>query len=137
MKISEAAAASGCHLETIRYYEKVGLMAQPPRTDSGYRTYSEADVDRLRFISRGRELGFSLEEIRSLLRLSDEPNMSCMEVDRMARSHLVDIQGRISELQRMAEELDRVIGGCAKEQRGNCAILGTLRFSPIASANRP
>ncbi len=129
MKNIEAPKASACHQETIRYYEKVGLMPPPQRSDGGYRTFSETDVDRLRFISRGRELGFSLEEIRSLLRLSDEPNMSCMEVDQMARSHLIDIQGRISELQRMAEELDRVIGGCAKEQRGNCAILGTLRRS--------
>lgn len=132
MKISEAAAASGCHLETIRYYEKVGLVPRPRRTGSGYRAYTEADVDRLRFISRGRELGFSLEEIRSLLRLGDEPNLSCLDVDRMARAHLVDIRGRISQLQHMAEELDRVISGCAQDRRENCAILGTLN-RPLAS----
>ena len=71
MKISEAAAARGCHLETIRYYERSGLMPAPARTASGYREYSPTEVDRLRFISRGRELGFSLEEIRSLLSLDD------------------------------------------------------------------
>lgn len=127
MKISEAAAASGCHQETIRYYERVGLMPPPERTGSGYRVYSEDEVDRLRFISRGRELGFGLEEIRSLLRLGDEPDLSCEEVDRLARSHLVDIRQRISELQRMAAELDRVIVGCARDRRGNCAILETLK----------
>ena len=84
MKISEAAAASGCHLETIRYYERSGLVSPPKRTHSGYRSYTPADVDRLRFISRGRELGFSLEEIRSLLRLDDDPTMSCRDVDAMA-----------------------------------------------------
>ena len=113
MKISEAAAASGCHLETIRYYERSGLVSPPKRTHSGYRSYTPADVDRLRFISRGRELGFSLEEIRSLLRLDDDPTMSCRDVDAMARTHLADIQGRIAELQRMASELERVIADCA------------------------
>jgi len=127
VKIGEAAAASGCHLETIRYYERIGLMPRPLRTGSGYRSYTEHEVERLRFITRGRDLGFSLEEIRSLLRLADEPDLSCVEVDRLARSHLVDIRQRISELKRMAAELDRVIVGCAGDRRGNCAILGTLK----------
>ena len=70
MKISQAAEASGCHLETIRYYERIGLLPQPGRTGSGYRVYEPADIERLRFITRGRDLGFSLEEIRSLLQLS-------------------------------------------------------------------
>jgi len=127
MKISEASAVSGCHQETIRYYERVGLVPPPRRTGNGYRAYTEDDVNRLRFISRGRELGFSLDEIRSLLRLSDEPNLSCEEVDQLARTHLVSIRERIDELQRMAEEVDRVLVGCAGDRRGNCAILGTLR----------
>ena len=81
MKISDAAAASGCHLETIRYYERIGLMPRPERTDSGYRVYREKEVDRLRFISRGRELVFSLEEIRSLLLLEHDVSLSCDQVD--------------------------------------------------------
>ena len=72
MKISQAAEASGCHLETIRYYEKIGLLPHPTRTDSGYRVYTSADIERLRFIARGRDLGFSLEEIRSLLQLASD-----------------------------------------------------------------
>jgi MerR family mercuric resistance operon transcriptional regulator len=71
MKIGEAAAASGCHLETIRYYERVGLLRKAARRPNGYREYRQEEVERLRFIARGRELGFSLEEIRILLRLSD------------------------------------------------------------------
>lgn len=129
MKISDAAAASGCHLETIRYYERVGLMPRPARTASGYRAYSPTDVDRLHFISRGRNLGFSLEEIRSLLRLDDDPSMSCSDVDAIARSHLSDIQRRVTELQRMAAELERVIAQCAGGERGTCTILGALKQS--------
>ena len=137
MRISDAAAASGCHLETIRYYERSGLVSPPKRTHSGYRSYTPADVDRLRFISRGRELGFSLEEIRSLLRLDDDPTMSCRDVDAMARTHLADIQGRIAELQRMASELERVIADCAGGERGTCTILGALRRPGSAQGSCP
>ncbi len=127
MKISEAATASGCHLETIRYYERSGLMPAPARTASGYREYSPVEVDRLRFISRGRELGFSLEEIRSLLSLDDDPTMSCCDVDVIARQHLADIRDRIRALNNMAAELERVISQCAGGERDRCAILGALR----------
>ena len=127
MKISKAAAASGCHLETIRYYERIGLMPRPSRSSSGYREYREPEVDRLRFISRGRELGFSLQVIRSLLRLDDNAGLSCREVDEIAREHLTDIQTRISELINMAKELERTISQCVGGKRGQCAILGALR----------
>ncbi|MBK8122246.1 MAG: helix-turn-helix domain-containing protein [Dokdonella sp.] len=133
MKISDAAAASGCHLETIRYYERVGLMPPPARTASGYRAYRPAEVERLRFISRGRELGFSLEEIRSLLRLDDDSKMSCGDVDVIARTHLADIRQRIDELHRMATELERVIAECAGGERGHCTILNALREMGAAS----
>jgi MerR family mercuric resistance operon transcriptional regulator len=75
MKIGEAAAASGCHLETIRYHERIGLLPRTVRTDNGYRDYTSEDVGRMRFVTRGRELGFSLDDIRSLLRLDyGDPN---------------------------------------------------------------
>ena len=135
MKISEAAAASGCHLETIRYYERSGLVSPPKRTHSGYRSYTPADVDRLRFISRGRELGFSLEEIRSLLRLNDDPKLSCSDVDALARVHLADIHQRLEALTRMAGELERVIVQCAGGERGACAILEALRCTGDDSAS--
>lgn len=127
MKISQAAEASGCHLETIRYYERIGLLPQPGRTGSGYRVYEPVDIERLRFITRGRDLGFSLEEIRSLLQLSGDDQMSCMDVDRLARSHLADIQTRMEDLRRMARELERVIASCHGGQRAECTILSTLR----------
>ena len=135
MKISEAAAASGCHLETVRYYERVGLVPSPNRTGSGYRVYAQADVERLRFVTRGRELGFSLEEIRSLLRLNDDPKLSCGDVDELARVHLTDIHQRLEALTRMAGELERVILQCAGGERGACAILGALRCTSDHSAS--
>lgn len=130
MQIGEAAAASGCHIETIRYYERVGLLPHPARTAGGYRNYRLEEVDRLRFITRGRELGFSLEEIRSLLALADDPALSCRDVDQLARHHLADIQQRVRELRRIARELERTIANCAGGKRGQCAILGALRQRP-------
>jgi len=127
MKISTVATNSGCNLETIRYYERIGLMPSPERTPKGYREYCEADVERLRFISRGRGLGFSLQEIRSLLRLAQDPDISCSEVDQLARKHLDDILVRLKDLQRMARELERTIDHCGGGQRGECTILDSLR----------
>ena len=126
MRIGAAAAASGCHIETIRYYERIGLLPHPARSVSGYREYLPEEVDRLRFITRGRELGFSLEEIRSLLALSDDPKLSCRDVDQLARHHLADVRQRLRELRRIAQELERTIASCAGGKRGQCAILGAL-----------
>ena len=126
MKIGAAAAASGCHIETIRYYERIGLLPHPARSVSGYREYLPEEVDRLRFITRGRELGFSLEEIRSLLTLSDDHTLSCRDVDQLARHHLADVRQRLRELRRIAQELERTIASCAGGKRGQCAILGAL-----------
>ncbi len=127
MKIGEAAAASGCHLETIRYYERIGLLPHPKRTASGYRAYAADDVARVRFITRGRALGFSLDEIRGLLRLTEDPELSCAQADQLARQHLADIQARLKALRRMARELERTIAGCAGGRRAACAVLGALQ----------
>ena len=81
-------------------------------------------------VDGGRELGFSLEEIRSLLGLAEDDGLSCQDVDRLARGHLLDIRNRLNDLQRMASELERVIGSCSGGERGQCAILDTLRHPP-------
>ena len=128
MKIGEVSAASGCHIETIRYYERIGLMTSPARTESGYRQYRDADVERLRFITRGRALGFSLEVIASLLRLAEETDLPCSDVDRLARTHLVDVQRRIADLQCMEHELQCTIESCSGRERASCSILGALRL---------
>ena len=126
MRISEVSTATGCNLETIRYYERIGLVPRPKRTGNGYRAYGPSDVERIRFITRGRALGFSLEEIRSLVSLAEDKTLSCREVDTLARAHLEDIRARVRELSAMARELGQTIDSCAGGQRGNCAILGVL-----------
>jgi len=127
MKIGEAAAASGCHLETIRYYERIGLLPKPTRRGNGYRDYRVSEVEQLRFITRGRGLGFSLDEIRTLLRLAEHAEMPCAEVDRLARQQLAQVEARIRELQSMARELERTIASCAGESCGECTILSALQ----------
>lgn len=127
MKIGEAAAASGCHIETIRYYERIGLLKAPKRTSGGYRSYTVDDVEKLRFVSRGRDLGFSLDDIRSLLTLAAEPGGECADVDRIARAHLRDIENRVDQLNRMAEELKKVIDSCQGRSHRTCLILGSLK----------
>ena len=135
MRIGEVAAVSGCHLETIRYYERVGLLPRPPRTTGGYRVYGAQDIDRVRFVTRGRDLGFSLEAIRGLLLLSESADLSCREVDHLARQHLTDIEARLDDLRRMASELRRVIHTCSGGERGQCTILATLH-EPAVRAGR-
>ncbi len=133
MRIGEAAAASGCHFETIRYYERVGVLPRTDRRDNGYRDYTPEDVDKLRFVTRGRELGFSLDDIRSLLRLAGNSRMSCAEADRVARRHLVDVRLRIAELRRIAQELERTVKSCAGGSNATCTILGALQGSTARS----
>ncbi|MGB3408591.1 MAG: MerR family transcriptional regulator, partial [Jannaschia sp.] len=87
----DLARATGCNIETIRYYEKIGLLPDPPRTDAGYRIYSAAHATRLRFILRARELGFSMEDIRGLLGLEDGAAPTCAEVKERTERHLADV----------------------------------------------
>ncbi|MBD8525654.1 MerR family transcriptional regulator [Pseudomarimonas arenosa] len=134
LTIGGVARASGCHIETIRYYERIGLLPAPARSASGYRHYQLQDVERLRFIARGRELGFSLDEIRSLLQLAEDPGLSCVDVDTLARQHLADIKAKLSDLQRMADELQRTIAACHGGQRAECTILEALKHPPRGAA---
>ena len=127
MKIGELARATDCPVETIRYYERESLLPEPARSEGNYRLYTQAHVERLTFIRNCRTLDMTLEEIRSLLQLSGDDQMSCMDVDRLARSHLADIQARMEDLRRMARELERVIASCHGGQRAECTILSTLR----------
>ncbi len=126
MRISHVSERSGCPIDTIRYYERIGLIPQPARQPNGYREYCPADVERLGFIIRARDLGFHLEQIRSLLELAQNPALSCQEVDEIARHHLHDIRERIRYLQRMDAKLEDTIEACRVEERGQCTILAAL-----------
>lgn len=123
--ISALSRESGVNLETIRFYERSELLPTPKRSASGYRHYDEVDIRRVRFIRRGRELGFSLEEIRTLLGLAKQPQSSCAEADRLVQEHLLAIDARIRDLQSMKTELNK-LAGCDSVQAEHCRLLEAL-----------
>ncbi len=112
---------TGVNIETIRYYERVGLLPKASRAENGRRFYDEADVRRLAFIRHAREFGFGLPAVRSLLALQDSPDMSCEAASDLARTQLVDVEQRIARLSALKAELARMIeacdGGCVSECR--------------------
>lgn len=122
----ELARRTGCNLETVRYYEKIGLLPAPPRTASGYRSYDTMHERRLRFVLRARELGFSLNEIRELLRLADERDRPCAEASAVASAHLDDVRAKIADLKRMERVLMDVVAQCADGTRPDCPLIETL-----------
>lgn len=117
---------SGVNIETIRYYERVGLLRKPPRTARGYRLYRPADIDRLRFIRRARDLGFALDDIRRLLDLSDQKSRSCRRVAAIATRHLVDVRAKLSDLERMEGVLSGLVASCSEGTMPDCPLLETL-----------
>jgi DNA-binding transcriptional MerR regulator len=96
--IGELARSTGTKVETIRYYERIRLLPPPARTGGNYRAYADGHLARLSFIRRGRALGFSLDDIREVLRLSDDRDRSCADVDRIARVHLMEVERKIADL---------------------------------------
>jgi MerR family mercuric resistance operon transcriptional regulator len=123
---AELARRTGCNLETVRYYEKVGLLPEPPRTSGGYRAYDTSHERRLGFVLRARELGFSLDEIRALLRLVDERDRPCSEAREVAAAHLDDVRAKIADLRRMECVLKDVIAQCADGAVSECPLIETL-----------
>ena len=123
---AELARRTGANLETVRYYEKVGLLPPPPRTASGYRSYDGAHERRPGFVLRARELGFSLEEIRALLRLADEREQPCAEASVLAATHLADVRAKIADLKRMERVLKDVVAQCGDGTRLDCPLIETL-----------
>lgn len=126
MKIGELAAAAATNLETVRYYERIGLMPPPARTASNYRSYGRAHLDRLVFIRHARSLGFDIAEIRSLLDLSDNPTRDCDEANRIATAHLAVVEAKIATLEAMRGELTRMVGLCRGGQASDCRVLEVI-----------
>lgn len=126
MRISDLSKATGCHLETIRYYERIGLLPPPERSAVGYRAYAQPDVERLQFIVRSRSLGFTLDDVRSLIALASSTEMSCEDVDLVARSHLGQIEAKQRELAALAGELKTMIATCSHRTRATCTVLRSL-----------
>lgn len=124
--IGEAAAAAGVRPGAIRHYEKVGLMPPAYRTEGKQRRYDDAGIERLRFISHARELGFSLDAVRQLLLLADDPCGPCSAADSIARRQLAAVEARLEQLGRLRIELRRVITQCQGGQVRNCRVIELL-----------
>ena len=128
--IGALARRTGTKIETIRYYERIGLLPPPARTEGNYRRYGRPHLERLSFIRRGRDLGFSLDEVRELLRLSDDRSQSCTEVDRIARLHLTEVERKLADLAALRTELKQLIEQCGHGTIAECRILDAL--APVA-----
>jgi MerR family transcriptional regulator, mercuric resistance operon regulatory protein len=126
LRRGELAARTDCNLETVRYYEKIRLLPEPPRRGNGYRVYGEDHVQRLRFVLRARELGFSIDEIRGLLMLVDTDQQTCAEVKQRTELHLADVRGKIADLMRIERVLAETAARCSGEEVPECAVLETL-----------
>ncbi|MFV1494688.1 helix-turn-helix domain-containing protein [Phaeobacter sp. JH20_02] len=118
---------TGTKVQTIRYYEEIGLMPEAGRTAGGQRRYGESDMDRLSFIRHARQLGFGLEAIRELLNLADHPGQSCSHADSIAQRQLKDVADRIARLEALQTELQRMIRECAGGTVAECRVLEVLR----------
>ena len=133
--IGRLSRRTGVNIETIRYYERAGLLPRVARTAGGYRAYRPADAQRLLFIRRARNLGFSLDEVRRLLALAAEKSRSCRSVHALALEHLKDIRGKIADLRRMEKVLAATVSQCAQGTLPNCPLLETLARPVAAEAD--
>ena len=124
--IGEAAELSGISAKTIRYYESMGLMPEPSRTEAGYRKYEENDIHNLRFILRARDLGFSVKQIRELLDLWRDRERASSEVKALASGHLVELRRKLREMEMMVDTLQHLVKNCHGDDRPDCPILGEL-----------
>jgi Cu(I)-responsive transcriptional regulator len=132
MNIGAAAAACGVSAKMIRHYESIGLLRPAARRDNAYRDYGDSDVHELRFVRRARRLGFSIDEIGALLALWRDDDRPSRDVRRIAKDHLVDLEGRIAEMQAMAETLRKLVHACHGDDRPHCPILDDLAAEPAA-----
>lgn len=143
MQIGEAAKATGVSAKMIRHYEAIGLVPAADRRDSNYRDYGHHDLHRLGFIRRARDLGFSMEEIRDLLRLWADQSRSSADVKAMALTHITELEDKIALLQEMRETLSTLADACDGDHRPDCPIIASLEGSSAVHepkrtvANRP
>ncbi len=117
---------TGVNIETIRYYERIGIMPEPGRTAGGNRSFDDNHLKRLSFIKRSRELGFSIEEIRTLLEMVDRDDICCGDVHDLAVAHINMIKKKISDLKRLEKVLKIMASECSKGNTPECPIIGTL-----------
>lgn len=124
--IGDISKQVGVKIPTIRYYEKLGLVAEPSRTAGNQRRYSQTDLKRLEFIKHARKLGFTLEAISSLIKLSGLSSEDCQAIDEVAKSHLVEVRSKLNLLLRLEAELVRITTGCSQGDIARCYVIESL-----------
>lgn len=126
MKIGQLSKQTDCKIETIRYYERIGLLPEPARSEGGYRLYDESHLKRLSFIRRSRELGFTIEEIRGLLKLVDGGSYTCSDVKAITLEHVGTIRQKIVDLKKLEKTLSSIASQCAGDGTPECPIIDAL-----------
>jgi DNA-binding transcriptional MerR regulator len=126
LPIGELSRRTGVKVPTIRFYEQIGLLSAPPRTEGNQRRYGKPEVERLNFIRHSRELGFEVEDIRELLEMAASPQASCHQADSIARNHLTEIDRRIASLTALRGELERMVEECGHGRICDCRIIEVL-----------
>lgn len=127
ISIGDLSRAAGVKVPTIRYYEQMGLIAAPERSEGNQRRYGQAEIERLAFVKHARDLGFAIEAIKELAELGEYPDRTCEEVDQIARRHLIQTQEKMARLGRLERELTRIVSSCDSGKRvSDCHVLKAL-----------
>ncbi len=126
LAIGPLSKRTGCNIETIRYYERVGLLPAPARSPGGYRLYGDQHLKRLTFIRRARALGFSVQEVRTLLKLADERRRPCAEARAIAATHLEDVRAKMADLRAMERVLSETVARCMEGAGSHCPLIEAL-----------
>ncbi|HML29302.1 MULTISPECIES: MerR family transcriptional regulator [Hyphomicrobiales] len=129
MQIGDLSRQAGVNIETIRYYERIGVLPKPARQSNGRRTYSTVDAERLGFIRHARDLGFDLPSVRVLLALQEQPEASCEDASRIAQGQLEEVERRIARLLSLRDELARMVGECHQGRVSECRVIEALSVS--------
>ena len=137
LTIGQLGQATGTKVETIRYYEKIGLLPAPRRTAGNYRSYAAGHLQRLGFIRRARELGFAIDEVRELLKLAAHGERPCEEVDHLVADHLEATERKIEALMRLRRELRHTLKSCKGGRIDECRIIQALSPAPAARKAGP
>jgi DNA-binding transcriptional MerR regulator len=136
LSIGRVAEAAGCKVQTVRYYETIGLLPPPARSEGNQRVYGGAAVDRLRFIRHARALGFPLDAVRDLLSLADRPDQPCEAVDAIARAQLAAVEPRLDRLAALTTELERMLAQCSGGRIADCRIIESLGDHSLCVTDR-
>lgn len=132
LRIGQLAQRAGCQVETVRYYERIGVLPKPARAANNYRYYDASHRQRLVFVRRLRELGFSLDEVRTLLRMIDGGAQNCAEVQAFGQKHLEAVRAKIADLRRVESALATLVTQCSGAETADCSMLETLFSHPEA-----